>query len=97
MIQEDHGKATLVFTIVTIIFLPLSFVTGYLGMNVADIRSMDRNQSLFWEIAAPFTVAVASTCLGIVYYAPQLTAWFYRITMDSFLHLTSSAEQNNSE
>ncbi|KAL4971763.1 hypothetical protein BDW66DRAFT_164757 [Aspergillus desertorum] len=37
IIQEDHGKAILVFTIVSTIFLPLSFVSSYLGMNTADI------------------------------------------------------------
>lgn len=42
--EEDHGKAILVFTVVTIIFLPLSFVTSYLGMNTSDIRDMDNKQ-----------------------------------------------------
>jgi len=32
--EEDHGKAILVFTIITGIFLPLSFVTSYLGMVI---------------------------------------------------------------
>lgn len=35
--EEDHGKAILVFTIVTVIFLPLSFVTSFLGMNVCRL------------------------------------------------------------
>jgi Mg2+ and Co2+ transporter CorA len=48
---EDHGKAILVFTIVTIVFLPLSFVSSYLGMNTADIRNMDRSQGIFWIVA----------------------------------------------
>lgn len=30
--EEDHGKAIMVFTVVTVIFLPLSFATSYLGM-----------------------------------------------------------------
>lgn len=30
--EEDHGKAIMVFTVVTVVFLPLSFVTSYLGM-----------------------------------------------------------------
>jgi len=30
--EEDHGKAIFVFTVVTVIFMPLSFVTSYLGM-----------------------------------------------------------------
>ena len=51
--EEDHGKAILVFTVVTIVFLPLSFVTSYLGMNTTDIRNMGSTQTLFWEIAVP--------------------------------------------
>lgn len=27
-VQEDHGKAILVFTVITTIFLPLTFITG---------------------------------------------------------------------
>lgn len=41
---EDHGKAILVFTVVTIIFLPLNFVSSFFGMNFADIRDMSQTQ-----------------------------------------------------
>lgn len=43
---EDHGKAILVFTIVTIIFLPLSFVSSFFGMNFSDIRDMGKLSSV---------------------------------------------------
>jgi Mg2+ and Co2+ transporter CorA len=56
--QEDHGKAILVFTVVTVIFLPLSFVTSYLGMNTVDIRDMESSQALFWEVSLPLTVGI---------------------------------------
>jgi Mg2+ and Co2+ transporters len=54
--QEDQGKAVLVFTIVTVVFMPLSFVTSYLGMNTTDIRNTNSSQTLFWVISAPLTV-----------------------------------------
>ncbi|KAK4991783.1 hypothetical protein LTR50_001600 [Elasticomyces elasticus] len=57
---EDHGKAILVFTIVTIIFLPLNFVTSFFGMNVSDIRNTTRDQRLFWVVAACVTGGVVS-------------------------------------
>lgn len=57
---EDHGKAILVFTIVTIIFLPLSFVSSFFGMNVMDIRNMSGSQSIFWIVAACVTVGVVA-------------------------------------
>lgn len=56
--KESNSKAIIVFTAVTVIFLPLSFVTSYLGMNSVDIRNGTFNQSLFWIIALPST-----TCL----------------------------------
>ncbi|KAJ5690378.1 hypothetical protein N7462_004770 [Penicillium macrosclerotiorum] len=76
MIQEDHGKAIMVFTIVSIIFLPLSFVTSYLGMNTADIRDMGSNQNLFWEVAVPFTFVVGCVVLGVVYNADRIMGLF---------------------
>ncbi|KAF2649273.1 hypothetical protein K491DRAFT_735215, partial [Lophiostoma macrostomum CBS 122681] len=70
--EEDHGKAILVFTVVTIIFLPLSFVTSYLGMNTSDIRDMDQKQSLFWEIALPLTALTMGSILFIAYNGDEL-------------------------
>lgn len=70
--QEDHGKAILAFTVVTIIFLPLSFVTGLFGMNTVDIRNSDHTQWIFWAIAIPLTVVVMIATLTIGYRADSL-------------------------
>jgi len=35
--EEGHSKTILVFTLVTIVFLPLSFVASLFGMNTADM------------------------------------------------------------
>ena len=51
--KESNTKAIIIFTVVTVVFLPLSFVTSYLGMNSVDIREGTFNQSLFWMIALP--------------------------------------------
>lgn len=62
--EEDHGKAITAFTVVTVIFLPLSFVTSYLGMNTIDIRDMNSSQTLFWAVALPLTfVTIGATVL----------------------------------
>jgi hypothetical protein len=62
--EEDHGKAITAFTVVTVIFLPLSFVTSYFGMNTVDIRDMNSGQGLFWAIALPLTfVTIGATVL----------------------------------
>jgi Mg2+ and Co2+ transporter CorA len=56
--MESSSKAMLVFTVVTIIFLPLNFVTSFFGMNVSDIRNMQATQSLFWLVAMCVTAGV---------------------------------------
>ncbi|KAL4931750.1 uncharacterized protein BDV17DRAFT_226384 [Aspergillus undulatus] len=78
IIQEDHGKAILVFTIVSVIFLPLSFVSSYLGMNTADIRDMELNQALFWQVAVPVTVVVVALVLVGAYNAGRILGWVSR-------------------
>lgn len=80
IIQEDHGKAILVFTIVSTIFLPLSFVSSYLGMNTADLRDMEPSQAIFWEVAAPFTVVVVVVVLAVAYNVNRIMGWIPRAT-----------------
>lgn len=67
ILNDDHGKAILVFTVVTIIFLPLSFVTSFLGMNTSDIRNQTSGQGLFWTIAIPLAVFVTLIALGLAF------------------------------
>lgn len=70
--EEDHGKAIMVFTIVTVIFLPLSFVTSFLGMNTTDIRDMGSSSTLFWTIAIPLTAVTMGSVLYIGYNGDDL-------------------------
>ena len=65
---ESNNKAIIVFTVVTIIFLPLSFVTSYLGMNTSDLRDMKSGQTLFWAIGAPVAFVVLSAALVAAFY-----------------------------
>ncbi|KAK4556613.1 hypothetical protein LTR86_006184 [Recurvomyces mirabilis] len=76
---EDHGKAILVFTIVTIIFLPLNFVSSFFGMNFADIRNTTRKQSLFWIVALCVTAGVVGASIFLAFSGgdilEQLAIW----------------------
>ncbi|KAJ4989706.1 mg2+ transporter [Stagonosporopsis vannaccii] len=72
---EDHGKAILVFTIVTIIFLPLSFISSFFGMNFSDIRDMERTQRLFWLVAGCLTVATVGFSLFFAFYGGSIMDW----------------------
>ncbi|KAI1370582.1 hypothetical protein F4677DRAFT_457763 [Hypoxylon crocopeplum] len=56
--KDRHENAIYAFTIVTIIFLPLSAVASIFGMNTRDVRDMDLDQWAYWAAAVPVTAAV---------------------------------------
>ena len=58
-------------TVVTIIFLPLSFMTGYFGMNFTDFWSIHHNESYFWKVALPVAFAV------IVFLMRDMLKWYF--------------------
>lgn len=78
--DDDHGKAILVFTIVTLVFLPLSFVSSFFGMNTADIRDQTTSQWVFWAVAIPMTVGVMAAALLLGYNLERIRGWFERTT-----------------
>jgi hypothetical protein len=62
--NKDRQEAAIyAFTIVTIIFLPLSTVASILGMNTFDVRNMTVNQWVFWATALPLMVLIITLCL----------------------------------
>ena len=72
---EDHGKAILVFTMVTIIFLPLSFISSFFGMNFSDIRDMEQTQRLFWIVAGSLTVGTVAFSVFLAFYGGAIMEW----------------------
>lgn len=51
-------------TLVTIFFLPLTFLTGYFGMNFATMWSVQQNSDVFfWYIAIPVQLVVSAYLL----------------------------------
>ncbi|OAP54278.1 hypothetical protein AYL99_11379 [Fonsecaea erecta] len=71
--NRGPGQAILVFTIVTIVFLPMSFVSGFLGMNTQDIRNLGEGQWIFWATAIPVTVFVVVLAVWIGYWSESLS------------------------
>lgn len=93
---EDHGKAILVFTVVTLIFLPLNFLSSYFGMNFRDIRDTNQTQWLFWPVALCVTAGVAG---GSVFLAFSGRQWWERFVMwrdrrkEMYLSLATASQQ----
>lgn len=61
-------------TVVTIIFLPMSFLTGYFGMNIQNFPSIHHNESYFWIIALPVAFAVTLFLMR-----DMLSWWFAKV------------------
>jgi zinc transporter len=57
-LADSMNSATYRFTWVATVFLPLSFLTGLLGINVAGIPG-DHNQLAFWVVCAALCVIAA--------------------------------------
>ena len=56
--KDDPEAAIMTFTVVTVIFLPLSFLASFFGMNTHDVREMKLGQWIYWVFAIPLTFAV---------------------------------------
>lgn len=67
ILEEGNSKAIFIFTLVTSVFLPLSFVSSVFGMNTSDVRNMASGQSFFWAVALPVTAAIGGLSLLIAF------------------------------
>jgi len=63
--KDRQERAIYAFTIVTIVFLPLSAVASVFRMNSSDIRDMDLGQWAYWATAIPVTAVVVF--LGLLF------------------------------
>ena len=73
-LQDDNGRAIFIFTFITVLFLPLSFVAGFFGMNLSGISGTTQTTSHFWYIALPVTAAIMILCALVIFEGEDL--WF---------------------
>ncbi|KAK1254163.1 hypothetical protein MKX08_008158 [Trichoderma sp. CBMAI-0020] len=84
----QQGRVVMLFTIITIIFLPLSFFTSYFGQNVSQLTGDTSNPTSWelWRVGTPISIVVIVSALLIAYRIgnPSSRLWFWqRSTTDS--------------
>ncbi|EMC98455.1 hypothetical protein BAUCODRAFT_67314 [Baudoinia panamericana UAMH 10762] len=64
-VGAKNNNLLMIFTVVTVLFVPLTFVSGYFGMNFNSGGGIDHPFAWFWVVAGPvlvgFTALVAVT------------------------------------
>ncbi|CAN9264589.1 unnamed protein product [Alternaria alternata] len=77
-----QGRAVMLFTIITVVFLPLSFFTSYFGQNVKELTGDENNPTSWdlWRVATPITVVVIVVALLVAFYItrPKSPLWFWQ-------------------
>ncbi|KAK5990918.1 hypothetical protein PT974_09193 [Cladobotryum mycophilum] len=99
--KDRQENAIYAFTIVTIVFLPISAISSIFGMNTTDIRDMEFGQWLYWVVALPVTLIVIIAGLWWMNELGNVTRWLlgkrstrYRVSGDAVVvspqHVTDS-------
>lgn len=57
-ISIQSSDAVRLLSLVTVVFLPLSFLTGYFGMNFKNFEILDHSDGFYWGVAIPFAVVL---------------------------------------
>ncbi|KAL8887912.1 MAG: hypothetical protein Q9192_006256 [Flavoplaca navasiana] len=58
IVSDSQNKAVLIFTGVTIVFLPLSFFTSYYGMNLSTIVDTNKTEGYFWRVCGSIALFI---------------------------------------
>lgn len=65
----------MILAVVTVFFAPLTFISGYFGMNFASGAGLAHPFAFFWVVAIPSLVAFMFLVFGFMLW-DQVGAWF---------------------
>lgn len=94
-ISVSTNNSMQLLSLITVLFLPLTFWVGYFGMNFKEFDDLNNNVGFFWQLAAPFTA-------GLMIIVMYKKCW--RLSIKSSRYIKNSVEngyhsihkQNNS-
>jgi len=58
-LADDMNRKTYIFTIVAVIFLPLSFLTGLLGVNIGGVPGLEQPKAFGWLLFVCVAISLA--------------------------------------
>jgi Mg2+ and Co2+ transporter CorA len=68
IMADQNSRAMMIFTVVTVFFLPPGFVAAYLSMGDGpDGLDFEGIQRRFWTIAGPLTATVWAICIFLAF------------------------------
>lgn len=82
-ISIQSSDAVRLLSLVTVVFLPLTFLSGYFGMNFTDFDSLNNGLGYYWSLAAPCSAGLIIVLMydTVIDKFFKMRRWFSRNTI----------------